>query len=77
MFIYIAFEVLCIHFVDLVKHHVLTLVSEIQRDRNDRYYYHYYYYDVIECILCFPGHDHLAFLSVPVFVLFLFFGGWL
>ena len=38
MFINVTFEVLCIHSVDLVKHPVLTLVSEIQRDRNDHYY---------------------------------------
>ena len=31
-------------FVDLVKHGVLTLVSEIPCCKNDHCYYYYYYY---------------------------------
>ena len=42
-YVYIILEVLCIHFVELVKRGVLTLVSEIPRYRNDRdSYYHQY-----------------------------------
>ena len=36
---YIIYEVLCIHFVDLVKCSVLTIVGKIQSYGNDHYYY--------------------------------------
>ncbi len=36
---HIIFEVLCIHVVDLVKHGVLSLFSEIPGYRNNRCYY--------------------------------------
>ena len=57
--------------VDLVKRDLLTLVSEIQRYRNDRYYYYYYYcyyyyyyictlLATLICLVCVCGAAQIA-----------------
>lgn len=40
--LFIIFQVLCIHFIDLVEHSVFTFVSDILCYRNDCYYCYYY-----------------------------------
>ena len=48
----VMFQVLCIHFCYLVKHVMLTLVSQKLFYRNYCYFYYYFYYWAFSLFLC-------------------------
>ena len=58
IFTYVIVEVLQIHFVDHVKHHVLTLVGESTRYRNNHDFYYYSDHTVILHHLTLPLRCH-------------------